>query len=87
MVLITALSLTNGFISELIRSTLRATPHVTLSSYSADTFSEQDALLAQLQSHSEVVAVSPIYKHTGVDCAARRRDGRGGAGDRATRRF
>ena len=79
MVLITALSLTNGFISELIRSTLRATPHVTLSSYSADTFSEQDALLAQLQSHSEVVAVSPFISTQAL--IARRADatvGRGG---------
>ena len=33
MVLVTALSLTNGFIEELLRSTLRATPHITLQSF------------------------------------------------------
>ena len=59
MVLVTALSLTNGFISELIRSTLRATPHVTLQSYTGETFPEDDALLEVLEANQNVVAAAP----------------------------
>ena len=59
MVLVTALSLTNGFISELIRSTLRATPHVTLQSYTGVTFQEDKAVLERLLNHPDVVAAAP----------------------------
>jgi lipoprotein-releasing system permease protein len=59
MVLITALSLTNGFIDELIRSTLRATPHVTLSSYDFQPITPDARTLETLSSHPEVTAVSP----------------------------
>jgi lipoprotein-releasing system permease protein len=61
MVLIVALSLTNGFIDELISSTLRATPMVTLQSYlAADTLPDERALLALLQAQPEVVAAAPF---------------------------
>lgn len=69
MVLITALSLTNGFIDELIRSTLRATPHITLRSYSLGTIPDlpQDAaLLAALQARSEVTAAAPFVLTQGL---------------------
>ena len=61
MVLIVALSLTNGFIDELISSTLRATPHVTLQSYIAgETLPEDGALLERLASHEGVHAAAPF---------------------------
>ncbi len=60
MVLLTALSLTNGFVDELIRSTLQATPHITLTTFNAETLPEDDALLEKLQSYSDVVAVAPF---------------------------
>ena len=61
MVLITALSLTNGFIDELISSTLRATPHVTLQSYRADiTLPNDPEILAALAEHPEVAAAAPF---------------------------
>lgn len=59
MVLITALSLTNGFIDELIRSTLRATPHVTLSSYDFNPINNDIQTLETLLRHPAVTAVSP----------------------------
>ena len=59
MVLITALSLTNGFIDELIRSTLRATPHVTLSSYDFNPIDNDTQTLETLLRHPAVTAVSP----------------------------
>jgi lipoprotein-releasing system permease protein len=61
MVLITALSLTNGFIDELIESTLRATPHLSLQTFRAgDTVADDRDLLAALSSHPEVAAVAPV---------------------------
>ena len=59
MVLVTALSLTNGFIDELIRSTLKATPHIQLSSYTGDTFLADDSTLDTIKAHPDVVAVAP----------------------------
>jgi lipoprotein-releasing system permease protein len=62
MVLLTALSLTNGFIAELLRSTLRATPHVTLRSYSGSTLPElidDRAILSAISEQPGVVAASP----------------------------
>ncbi|MDR9391475.1 MAG: FtsX-like permease family protein [Trueperaceae bacterium] len=60
-VLITALSLTNGFIDELLSSTLRATPHVTLRTYEADgRTAARDDVEARLAAHPEVVAVAPF---------------------------
>jgi lipoprotein-releasing system permease protein len=47
MVLVTALSLTNGFIDELISSTLQATPHVALASYGGETLPNNPATLAR----------------------------------------
>ncbi len=61
MVLIVALSLTNGFIDELITSTLRATPMVTLQSYLAgDVLHDDRELLADLTQQREVVAAAPF---------------------------
>lgn len=60
MVLVVALSLTNGFVDELLRSTLRATPMITLTSYlSDDTLPEDDAFASALAEHPEVTAVAP----------------------------
>ncbi len=60
MVLVVALSLTNGFVDELLRSTLRATPMITLTSYLADdTLPEDDAFASALAEHPEVTAVAP----------------------------
>src|SRR5690606_10174782 len=61
MVLIVALSLTNGFIDELISSTLRATPMLTLQSYlSGDPLPEDRELLADLTRQPEVTAAAPF---------------------------
>jgi lipoprotein-releasing system permease protein len=61
MVLIVALSLTNGFIDELVRSTLRATPHVTLQSFLVgDTLPQDDELLERLAAAEGVSAVAPF---------------------------
>jgi len=60
-VLIVALSLTNGFIDELIRSTLRATPMLTLQNYlPGETLPEDPALLAALGDEPGVTAVAPF---------------------------
>lgn len=60
MVLITALSLTNGFIDELMTSTLRATPMLSLQSYLAgDLIVEDEALAASFFEHPQVTAVAP----------------------------
>lgn len=60
-VLILALSLTNGFIDELLDSTLRATPHVTLRSYLSDgRMPDDDAVRARIAAHPEVRAVAPF---------------------------
>lgn len=71
MVLIVALSLTNGFIDELITSTLRATPMVTLQSYmTGSTVPDDRSLLADLQSQPDVSAAAPFL--TGQALIARR---------------
>ena len=61
MVLIVALSLTNGFINELIGSTLRATPHITLSAIEGG-IAESDETLELIQDHPDVVAVAPYIE-------------------------
>ena len=60
MVLVTALSLTNGFIDELIRSTLKATPHVTLRSYGGERLPNDPAVLEAIGEFGSVEAVSPF---------------------------
>lgn len=71
MVLIVALSLTNGFIDELITSTLRATPMVTLQSYVAgEVLPDDRQLLADLGRQPGVVAAAPML--TGQALIARR---------------
>ena len=70
MVLVTALSLFNGFISQLLRSTLQATPHITLTALNSSTFKHEQALLEKIKEHPEVLAVSP-YLSTEVMMARR----------------
>ena len=61
MVLVTALSLTNGFIAELVRSTLQATPHITLNAgFTNETFAFDPVMMQQLEASAEVVAVAPF---------------------------
>src|SRR5690625_603229 len=60
MVLITALSLTNGFIDELLSSTLQATPHVTPTSYDGSTIPEDALILEALAAEDGVVAAAPF---------------------------
>lgn len=61
MVLVVALSLTNGFIDELVRSTLRATPMLTLQSFIAgDTLSDDPSVLAALEASDGVTAAAPF---------------------------
>ncbi|HET9028488.1 MAG TPA: ABC transporter permease [Trueperaceae bacterium] len=60
-VLIIALSLTNGFIDELISSTLRATPMLTLQSFiPGDTLPDDPSLLAALTAEPGVTAAAPF---------------------------
>lgn len=59
MVLVTALSLTNGFIAELVRSTLKATPHITLSALPGTTLPFDEGVLESLLDQPEVVAAAP----------------------------
>jgi lipoprotein-releasing system permease protein len=72
MVLITALSLTNGFIDELVRSTLQATPHVTLQSYNGTLLNADPERLSAIDSHPQVEAVAPFL--AGQALIARRAD-------------
>jgi lipoprotein-releasing system permease protein len=60
MVLVTALSLFNGFISQLLTSTLQATPHITLTGFDNATFQDDPAILDKIIEHPEVVAVAPF---------------------------
>ena len=71
MVLVTALSLFNGFTSELIRSTLQATPHITLNALEmSGTFRDDKAVMQKISEHPEVIAVAP-YLSTEVLMARR----------------
>ena len=72
MVLITALALTNGFIDELIESTLQATPHVTLQTFDGSLIVDSPEPLEVVEEHPEVVAVSPYLG--GQALIARRAD-------------
>ncbi len=70
-VLITALSLTNGFIDELISTTLQATPHVTLQPYVVgDRLPHDETIRSTLAAQDGVVAVAPFL--TGQALIARR---------------
>jgi lipoprotein-releasing system permease protein len=60
MVLITALALTNGFIDELIGSTLQATPHVSLQSYDGTLLPLDAERLSAIAGHPDVEAVAPF---------------------------
>lgn len=58
MVLIAALSLTNGFTRSLIDATLRASPHLTLAAFNSRT--RDPGLEAELKNNAEVLAFSPF---------------------------
>lgn len=60
--LIIALSLTNGFVDELISSTLKATPHITLNSFDASPLPYDAALQADLAALPEVTTVTPFFE-------------------------
>jgi lipoprotein-releasing system permease protein len=60
-VLILALSLTNGFVDELVRSTLRATPHVSLQPWSSEgRLPAEPLLLDAVAAERGVAAVAPF---------------------------
>ncbi len=72
-VLLVALSLTNGFIDELVDSTLMATPHLALHPWAADGSLPADpVMLAQLDAERGVTAVAPFV--AGQALIARRAD-------------
>jgi lipoprotein-releasing system permease protein len=80
-VLLVALSLTNGFVDELIGSTLRATPHVALQPWSADgSLAADDATLEALRREPGVTAVAPFV--AGQALIARRADATRGVSGR-----
>lgn len=66
MVLITAQALTNGFIDELISSTLQATPHLTLQSYDGSFLPDDPAFLAALAAEEGVTAAAPYLSAQGL---------------------
>jgi lipoprotein-releasing system permease protein len=76
MVLVTALSLTNGFIDELISSTLQATPHVSLYPAGGGTLPDDGTLLEVIEAHPEVVAAAPYVSAQAL--IARRADAQAG---------
>ena len=76
MVLITALSLTNGFIDELISSTLEATPHVSLAAYDNTPLPNDPETLQRLEALPGVVAAAPYL--SGQALIARRADATAG---------
>ena len=76
MVLITALSLTNGFIDELISSTLEATPHVSLATYSNEPLKNDPAVLKRIEALPGVVAAAPYLSAQAL--IARRADATAG---------
>lgn len=80
MVLVTALGLTNGFIDELVRSTLRATPHLTLQSYDRAPIAADGAVLEALAAEPGVAAAGPYI--LGQALIARPADARLGLGAR-----
>lgn len=61
MVLIVALSLTNGFIDELMRSTLRATPHLSLQPWSAEALLSADPEQLRLLNADPSVTVAAPF--------------------------
>lgn len=76
MVLITALSLTNGFTNALIESTLRASPHLILSS--PVPLPPSPELEAELRARPEVAALTPYVADKGL--LTRGRQGKEAAG-------
>lgn len=72
MVLLVALSLTNGFIDQLVSSTLKATPHVTLSSFDGGQLRADVKVQKAISESPGVTAVSPYLSAQGL--IARRAD-------------
>lgn len=80
MVLVTALSLTNGFIDELISSTLQATPHVALTAFGGETVPSDPDMLSRLEAVPGVVAAAPYLDAQAL--IARRADATAGISGR-----
>jgi len=80
MVLVTALSLTNGFIDELISSTLEATPHISLATYGGERLQGDPKTLARLEAVPGVVAAAPYLSAQAL--IARRADATAGVSGR-----
>jgi len=80
MVLVTALSLTNGFIDELISSTLEATPHIALASYGGERIENDPATLERIEAVPGVVAAAPYLSAQAL--IARRADATAGVSGR-----
>ncbi len=76
MVLITALSLTNGFIDQLISSTLEATPHISLSAYANEPIPDDPEVLERIEALPGVVAAAPYLSAQAL--IARRADATAG---------
>ena len=66
MALVTALSLTNGFIDELISSTLKATPHVTLVPFDGSPMEFDEGQQGAIAFREDVKAVSPFLNTQGL---------------------
>ena len=80
MVLVTALSLTNGFIDELIGSTLEATPHISLATYGGERLESNPATLRRIEAVPGVVAAAPYLSAQAL--IARRADATAGVSGR-----
>lgn len=62
MILTTALSLTNGFETDMVDKILGTTPHVSLQGGRDELITHYDKIMAQLQRHAEIVHVVPLLK-------------------------
>lgn len=80
MALVTALSLTNGFIDELISSTLKATPHVTLVPFDGNPMEFDEGQQGAIAFREDVKAASPFLNIQAL--IARRANAKLGIGGR-----
>jgi len=65
-ILITVLSVMNGFDKEMRENILGIVPHLTISSSENTTATDWQALQSQIESHPEVVATAPIIEVPGI---------------------
>jgi len=80
MVLVTALSLTHGFIDELISNTLQATPNVSLATYGGEALPDDPGTLRRIENVPGVVAAAPYLSAQAL--IARRADATAGVSGR-----